>query len=49
MTCDGAGRLRFAANIYDHMLSLNVAPSIQTYNTLIRLIPCSDSVKVLYY
>lgn len=32
-----AGKLRFAARIYERMVSHNVAPSIHTCNTMIRL------------
>lgn len=31
------GKLHFAIRIYERMLSLNISPSIQTYNTMIRL------------
>lgn len=38
MTCkyDFAGKLHFAASIYERMLSLGVPTSIQTYSTMIR-------------
>lgn len=38
MTCkyNFAGKLHFAASIYERMLSFRVPTSIQTYNTMIR-------------